>query len=107
MSTLYLVKDDNGVVVQTTVYDDGVARDLSTATSIALILKVGTTSVTVAGTADPDQVTNKGKCSFTLSSANLATAGKGSYEVEVTEGSSIITYPSDTAPRVVIRDDLS
>jgi hypothetical protein len=107
MSTLNLVKDDNGIVVTTTVYDDGTARNLSTATGIALILKIGTTSVTVSGTADPDQTTNRGKCSFTLTSANLATAGKGSYEVQVTEGSTVTTYPSDTAPRVVVRDDLS
>lgn len=107
MSTLYLVKDDNGVVVSTTVYDNGAARDLSTATGIALILKVGSTSVTVAGTADPDQTNNRGKCSFTLSSTDLAVSGKGSYEVQVTEGTAVATYPSDTAPKVVIRDDLS
>ena len=107
MTTLYLVKDDNGVSVATTVYDNGTARNLSTATSIALIMKVGATTVTVAGTADPDQTTNRGKCSFTLSSTDLAVSGKGNYEVQVTEGTSITTYPSDTAPRVVIRDDLS
>lgn len=104
MSTLYLVKDDNGVTVSTTVYDGGSPRDLSTATNIALIMKIGSTTVTVTGTADP-VVT--GKANFTLTSSHLAVSGKGQFEVQVTEGSSITTYPSDTTSRVVIREDLS
>ena len=105
--TLNLVKDDNGIVVETTVYDNGSARDLSTATGIALILKIGATSTTVSGTADPDQTTNRGKCSFTLTSTHLATAGKGNWEVQITEGAAVATYPSDSAPQLVIREDLS
>ena len=105
--TLRLVKDDNGIVATGYVYDDGVGRNLTGAT-VALVLKVkdGTTH-TVTCTADGDQTTNPGKFTATLTSTHLATDGKGSYEVQVTDGSAVITYNSAAADEFIIRQDLS
>lgn len=106
MTTLSLVKDDNAITLTGYVYDDGVARSLTGAT-IAVIMKIDGTSHTITGTADADQVTNKGKFTASLTSTHLATAGRGSIEVQITDGSAVISYPAAAADTVVIRDDLS
>ena len=104
--TLRLVKDDNGITVVGTVKDDGVGRNLTGAT-VALILKVDNVSHTITATADADQATNPGKFTATLTSTHLAASGKGQAEVQVTDGSAVITYAADAASVVVVRDDLS
>lgn len=106
MSTLYLVKDDANITLTGYIYDDGALRSLTGAT-IAVILKVDGASSTITGTADADQVTNKGKFTATLTSTHLATSGRGQIEVQITDGSAVISYPSVAADTVVIRDDLS
>ena len=105
--TLLLVEDDNGIVVTGTVKDDGTGRDLTGAT-VAVILKTDTATHTITATADGDQVTNPGKFTATLTSTHLADAdGKATLEVQVTDGSSVFTYPAERAEPVKIRADLS
>ena len=104
--SLRLVKDDNGIVLTGTVSDDGTPRDLTGAT-VAVILKVDSTSHTITATADPDQSTNPGLFTATLTSTHLAASGKGQIEVQVTDGSAVITYAADAADVAIIRDDLS
>ena len=105
--TLRLVKDDNDIVATGFVYDDGVARNLTGAT-VALILKLKDgTAHTITATADGDQTTNAGKFTATLTSTHLAAGGKGNYEVQVTDGSAVITYNSGEASEFIIREDLS
>lgn len=105
--SLYLVKDDNGIVATGTLYDNGVARNLTGAT-LSVVLKVGTVSHTITGTADADQTNNRGRFTATFTSAHLAaSAERAELEVHVTEGSNIITYPSNGTVIVQIRDDLS
>jgi TctA family transporter len=104
--TLRLVKDDNDITLTGTVKDDGVGRNLTGAT-IAVILKVDGTAHTITGTADGDQTTNPGKFTATLTSTHLAASGKGEIEVQVTDGSAVITYAADAADVAIVRADLS
>jgi hypothetical protein len=104
--TLRLVKDDNGITLTGTVSDGGVGRDLTGAT-VAVILKVDGTAHTITATADSDQTTNPGKFTATLTSTHLAASGKGQIEVQVTDGTAVISYPADAATAVVVRADLS
>lgn len=107
MTTLNLVKDDNGITLTGYLYDAGALRDL-TGDTIAVILSANGTSHTITGTADGDQVTNKGKFTATFTSTHLASAdGKAKIEVQITDGSTVITYPAAAADTVVIRTDLS
>jgi hypothetical protein len=46
----------------------------------------------VAGVVDPDQVTNKGKVSFTPTSVNTATIGKFYYDIQWSVGSTIRSW---------------
>ena len=105
--TLLLVEDDNNITVTGTVKDDGVGRSLTGAT-IAVILKTSSATHTITGTADGDQVTNPGKWTATLTSTHLADRdGKATLEVQITDGSTVITYPASAAAPVKIRADLS
>jgi len=104
--TLRLVKDDNGIVATGTISDDGTPRDLTGAT-VELILRVDSTTHTITATADPDQTTNPGTFTATLTSTHLAAGGKGKYEVQVTDGSAVITYNNGEASDLLIREDLS
>lgn len=107
MSTLYLTKDDAGITLTGYVYDDGAVRDL-TSDTIVVYLKTDSTTHTITGTADADQVTNKGKFTATLTSTHLAAAdGNAQMEVQLTNGSTVITYPAAATQKVVIRADLA
>jgi hypothetical protein len=107
MTTLNLVQDDNGITITGTVRDDGVGRSLAAAT-VAVILRTSVTTHTVSGTPDPDQGANPGRFTAVLTATHLATADVGALlEVQVTDGSQVITYPAAAAQRVRIRADLS
>ena len=105
---LRLVQDDNGIVATGTVYDAGIPRNLTGAT-IALIWAVpGVAPATISCTADPDQTTNPGKFTATLTSTHLAVASKEvQCEVQVTDGSAVITYAAEAPQDIIIRPDLS
>jgi hypothetical protein len=106
--TLRLVKDDNGIVATGILKDADTPRDLTGAT-VALIWAVpGVAPATITCTADPDQTTNRGKFTATLTSTHLAVASKDvECEVQVTDGGNIITYSADAASTAIIRPDLS
>lgn len=103
---LELVEDDNNVDVTVTLTAGGSAVDL-TGCTVDLIFRIDGASTTVSGTPDADQVNNTGQATFVLTSTHLATSGRGSWEVQVTSGSDVHTFPSSTAPTIAIRADQS
>jgi hypothetical protein len=57
----------------------------------------------VAGVVDPDQVTNKGKVSFTPTSANTATVGKFYYDIQWTVGGTVRSW-NEKKKFVILQD---
>lgn len=106
---LRLVQGDNGITVTGTVKDGtpAVGRDLTGATIVLHLTAAGTTH-TITATADGDQTTNPGKFTATLTSTHLAAADdRATYEVQVTDGSTITTYEADAAQFAIIRAQLA
>lgn len=104
--SLQLVQGDNGIDVTGTVYDNGVGRNLTGATILLKFKVADEVTHDITCTADADQVANPGKFTATLTSTHLATAGKLSYEVQVTDGADIITYESQSVTVGKVRSQL-
>lgn len=96
----FTLSDKNGLI------------NLSTANSITFYaknLKTGTLKMTIACTANPDQVTHKGECTFTAatwSPTDVDTSGDYRVEVKVIWGTGAqATWPSDGYETLKILDD--
>lgn len=85
--------------------------DLAGASSITfkMILKDsmgGTPKIDAAATPDPDQVTNKGKCTYTWASGDTDTVGVYYGEFEAIYGTKPLTYPNGSYYIIAIVDDV-
>jgi len=108
MPDLTIKRHDHGRQMWFTVIDQDGAVDLSTAASVTLYLRTGTTLVDLVATKDPDQVANKGRAYVVPTAAETATDDSYDAEVEVIWGDgSKETFPNDSYRSVTIFADLN
>lgn len=111
MADLTLKAHDTWPPVRFTLSDANGPVDLSTATTVKMILKgtANTGAVTITGTCvpDPDQTANKGKGSYTWATGDTDNPDTYNAEFEVTWGDGTIeTFPNDGYKTVLIEEDL-
>lgn len=104
-------KNDLLPVLTVTLEDANGAIDLSGATSakFKMILKDdlgGTPKIDATAAIDPDQVTNKGKVTYTWVSGDTDTVGTFLGEFEVLYGAKPLTFPNSSYYVVAIVDDV-
>lgn len=109
MADLTLKQNDTWPPLTFTLSGTGGPIDLTTATSIKVILKTASVVVTGTATKDPDQVVNKGKATYTWAVGDTAVIGTYDVEFEVNWGGSpakIETFPNTGYLSLEIKDDL-
>ena len=102
-STVYAVSGDTNRTIGVVLYDDGVAVDLSAVTAIECHLLNRSTGVleTVSG------LTGSAAGEVATTVPGPLTAGSYSLEWQVTDGSTITTYPggANNRPLLVVREE--
>ena len=104
-------KNDLLPILSVTLQDANGAVDLSGANSInfKMIIKgdMGAApKVDAAAVADPDQVTNKGRVTYTWAAGDTDTPGTYYGEFEALYGTKPLTFPNDTYYIIDIVDDV-
>ena len=104
-------KGDLLPILDVTLEDANGAVDLSGATSInfKMVLNDNLGSapkIDAAATPDPDQVTNKGKCTYTWASDDTDTVGVFYGEFEADYAGKKLTFPNDSYYIIAIVDDV-
>jgi hypothetical protein len=108
--TFYVRQNDNKITISGTCLDaNGAAVSLTGATlKLQVRQQFATTAILNAtATADPDQTANKGKWSYSLLAADLASADTYQASIQATYGDgTIITFPSnqDLNPASIVID---
>lgn len=110
MADFYLKKNDTGPALVATLADsEGNAVSLSGATARFHMRVRGAAALTTdaAATVDPDQVTNKGKVTYSWAAADTDVAGEFEGEFQVTFGGGVIeTFPNRKNLAILITDEL-
>jgi hypothetical protein len=109
MADVTLKQNDTWPPLAFTLMDQNGPVDLTTATSIKIVMKGATVTVTGTCTKNADQVTNKGKGTYTFLASDTSVIGAYDLEFEVNWGGSpakIQTFPNDGYLSLVIVDDL-
>lgn len=106
----YAKKDDNAHTIGAVLkYDSNgtpTTYDLTAATVLLLLVGRDTgTTHSITATPDPDQVTNKGKVTVSLTSTHLATADTYDLEWEATTGATKATFPSNGYDELIVGAD--
>jgi hypothetical protein len=110
MTTYTLKQNDTAPVIEATLQLAGSSIDLTGATVKFHMAdkSSGAIKVNAAATPDPDQVSNKGKVSYTWISADLNTEGTYSAEWEITFASGkIMTVPNTGYDTVTVVKELA
>lgn len=104
-------KNDLLPIWSVTLQDADGAVDLTGVSSVTLKMVLrddmgATPKIDAAGVPDPDQVTNKGKMTYTWVNGDTDTPGIYNAEVEALFGTDPLTFPNDSFYTILILDDV-
>lgn len=107
MADFSIKQNDTWPVLAFTLSDAAGTVDLTSATTIRLIMKLGSTTVIGVCDKDANQVTNRGKGTYTWIAADTATAGPFRAEFEITwSNGKVETFPNTGYKTIEIVGDL-